>query len=188
MSALNNAYWDKYATDFASHYNEEMAKFIRDLALSLRASSVLEVGCSAGNDLRLFSNQISVGGIDNNEHAISKAKENLPQFEFKLGSITSIPYESSSFDFVFTRNTLNYIEDSDLQNGLDEMFRVSKKYIMNIELFSEDDSIIDYTPVKTIGRNMKDLWLNYQVKIISNVEMHHEIDPKKSRFVLIRKI
>jgi len=75
-----------------------------------------------------------------------------------------------------------------LQSGLDELFRVSKKYIMNIELFSEDDSIIDDTPIKTIGRNMKDRWSSYQVKIISNVEMHYEIDPKKSRFVLIRKI
>jgi len=56
MSSLNDTYWDDYAAGFASHSNEEMAKFIRDLALSLRASSVLEVGCSAGNDLRLFSN------------------------------------------------------------------------------------------------------------------------------------
>ncbi|NDB52346.1 MAG: class I SAM-dependent methyltransferase, partial [Nitrosopumilaceae archaeon] len=30
--------------------------------------------------------------------------------------------------------------------------------------------------------------MNYKVKIISNVDMHEEIDPKKSRFTLLRKI
>ena len=30
-------------------------------------------------------------------------------------------------------------------------------------------------------------WLEYKVKIISNVEMHEEIDPEKTKFTLIKK-
>jgi Fe-S-cluster formation regulator IscX/YfhJ len=37
-------------------------------------------------------------------------------------------------------------------------------------------------------RNMLKRWSDFKVKIISHVDMHEEIDPKKSRFTLVRKI
>src|SRR5574338_687609 len=187
MQPLDSQYWDQYAKDFAVHYNEEMAKFIKDLALSLRAQSVLEVGCSAGNDLKLFPQELSVNGIDVSEIAITKAKENLPSFHFKIANAVSIPFDDSSVDFVFTRNLFNYLEESEIKKSIDELFRVSKKYIFNIELFSENEDRID-NQITTYGRNMKKHWMNYKVRIISNVDMHEEIDPKKSRFTLLRKI
>jgi ubiquinone/menaquinone biosynthesis C-methylase UbiE len=187
MSALNDTYWDKYAAGFASHRNEEMAKFIRDLVLSLRVSSVLEVGCSAGNDLRLFPKDLDVNGIDKSEFAINIAKQNLP-FKFKVGLAASLPYDDSSVDLVFTRNVLNYIESPDIDQVLRELFRVSKKYILNVELFSGEETRITDEPITTWGRNMQRRWSNLQVKIISNVDLHEDIDPRKSRFTLVKKI
>ena len=35
---------------------------------------------------------------------------------------------------------------------------------------------------------MQKRWLDYKVKIVSNVDMHEEIDPDKSRFTLLRKL
>jgi len=166
MPALNDAYWDRYAADFASHHNEEMAKFIRDLALSLRGSSVLEVGCSAGNDLRLFPKDHDVNGIDKSEFAINIARQNLP-FKFKVGLATSLPYNDSSVDLVFTRNVLNYIESPDVDQVLSELFRVSKKYVLNVELFSDDEYQITDESITTWGRNMQRRWSSLQVKIIS---------------------
>ena len=186
MSALDS-YWDQYALDYQKHYNFEMAKFIKDLAVSLRVQSILEVGCSAGNDLQLFPEELAVLGIDTSELAIKKAKENLPKFSFKTGNITAIPFENSSIDFVFTRNLFNYLDTKDIKKGIDELFRVSKKYIFNIELFSENDEKLADNP-PTYGKNMKNYWLDYKVKIISNVDMHEEIDPEKSRFTLLRKL
>jgi len=188
MQPLDLSYWDQYAKDFATHYNEEMAKFIKDLALSLKAQSVLEVGCSAGNDLKLFPQGMDVNGIDISEVAIGKAKENLPDFKFRTGNAASIPFEDNSIDFVFTRNLFNYLEPSEIKKAMDGLFRVSKKYIFNIELFSENEDLIDNQVIATYGRNMKKYWMDYNVKIISNVDMHEEIDPKKSRFTLLRKI
>lgn len=188
MQPLDSQYWNEYANNFSSHYNEEMAKFIKDLALSLRAQNVLEVGCSAGNDLKLFSQGIDVNGIDISETSISRAKENLPEFNFKIGEITAIPFENDSMDIVFTRNVFNYLESSNIKKSVDELFRVSRKYIFNIELFSENEEKIENQTITTHGRNMKKHWLDYNVKIISNVEMHEEIDPRKSRFTLLRKI
>ncbi|MEM2160205.1 MAG: class I SAM-dependent methyltransferase [Candidatus Nitrosotenuis sp.] len=187
MSALDLQYWNDYAENHQDHYNGEMAKFICDLATSLRAQSVLEVGCSAGNDLRLFPEGFDVSGVDYSEIAITKAKENLPGFGFKIGSADSIPFADSSADFVFTRNLFNHLDSKDVKKVIDELFRVSKKYILNIELFSENEEYLGSNPI-TYGRNMKKHWMNYKVKIISNVDMHEEIDPKKSRFTLLRKM
>src|SRR5574338_1491128 len=101
MQPLDSQYLDQSAKDFAVHYNEEMAKFIKDLALSLRVQSILEVGCSAGNDLKLFPHELNVNGIDTSVMAISNAKENLSSFHFKIGTATSIPFDDGSIDFVF---------------------------------------------------------------------------------------
>jgi len=54
-------------------------------------------------------------------------------------------------------------------------------------LFSDDEEIIN-TEDKSRYRNMYKRWLDFKVKIISNVEMHEEIDPEKSRFNLVKKL
>ncbi len=181
-------YWNQYAENSNSNYNEEIAKFIRDLAVSLRAQSILEVGCNSGNDLKLFAQEIDVSGIDLNESAIRKASQSLPHFKFRVGSITELPFEDSSFDFVFTRNVLNYVGDENMERSVKELFRVSRKYILNVEYFSDNESQIPNASISTWNRNMYKRWLDFKVKIISNVDMHEEIDPKKSKFTLIRKI
>ena len=48
-------FWDKYADANESRYNKEFAGFVRNLATSLKCSSVLEIGCGTGIDLRLFT-------------------------------------------------------------------------------------------------------------------------------------
>ena len=184
----NAEYWSRYAESSDSNYNEEMAKFIRDLVVSLRSQNVLEIGCSSGNDLKLFSKDFDVSGVDPNESAIKKAGQNLPHFKFKTGSITDLPFEDSAFDFVFARNVLNHIDSSDVEKSLNEMFRVSRKYILNVEFFSENESQVQDAPISALGRNMYRRWQNFKVRIISNVDMHEDIDPKKSKFTLVRKI
>jgi len=52
----NEEFWNKYADENESRYNEEFAKYVRDLAISLPGvQSILEIGCGTGIDLRLFS-------------------------------------------------------------------------------------------------------------------------------------
>ena len=179
-------FWNKYAVENDSKYNEEFSKFIRDLALSLRAGTVLEVGCSTGNDLKAFPDSYKVNGVDLCEYALEKAREKLPSFNFQKGSITDLPFEDASFDLVFSHRVLNYLDDSDIEGSIKEMFRVSKKYIVNCELFGEN-SKKDFSD-NSRDSNIYEKWLNYKVKIISNVDMHEEIDPERSRFTLVRKL
>ena len=180
-------YWNKYTDDNESKHNEEFSKFIRDLATSLRSNNVLEVGCSSGNDLNSFPNDFDVNGVDLNEHALDMAKKKFPLFKFKNGSIIDLPYEDSSMDFVFTHYVLNYISENEIDKAISELFRVSKKYILTCELFDENEGNLDDNS-KAWKRNIYKKWLNYQVKIISDVDMHEDIEPKKPRFTLVRKI
>ena len=180
-------FWNKYTSENKSNHNEEFTKFIKDLAISLRSNNVLEVGCNSGNDLRGFPNDFEVHGVDLNEQALEIAKERFPSFKFHKGSIIDLPYEESSIDFVFTHNVLNYINEDDMDKAISELYRVSKKYILNCELYDENEGLIDGNN-KAWKRNVYKRWLKYQVKIISHVDMHEDIEPNKPRFTLVRKI
>ena len=178
-------FWDNYARENESRYNEEFAKFIKDLAISLRCVSVLEIGCGTGVDLRLFPENLTVFGVDLNNLALDMAKKQNSFIDFKKGSITDLPFEDSSVDFIFTHKFLNCLSDADIEKGVSEMYRVSRRYIVNCEAYDESESKIDDVFRK---RNMLKRWSNYKVKIISDVDMHEDIEPEKIRFTLLKKL
>jgi ubiquinone/menaquinone biosynthesis C-methylase UbiE len=181
----NKEFWNKYADENESRYNEEFAKFTRDLATSLRCTSVLEIGCGTGIDLRLFPDTFEVHGVDLNDYALKIAKEKLPRVDFKIGDITNLPFEESSIDFVFTHKLLNYLDDDTLEKGIAEMYRVAGKYVMNCEIYNETEKQIDENHK---FRNMSKRWEDYKVKIVSDVDMHEDIEPDKNRFTLLKKL
>lgn len=178
-------FWDNYAKENESRYNEQFAKFIRDLVVSLRCTSVLEIGCGTGVDLRLFPENFKAFGVDLNDCALEIAKKKNPTFDYKNGSITNLPFADSSIDFIFTHKFLNCLDKSDMNNGVAEMYRVAKRYIANCEMY--DPSEIEIDNVFT-GRNMLKRWSNYNVKIVSDVDMHEDIEPEKIRFTLLKKL
>ena len=181
----NKEFWDEYSDENESRYNEEFAKFTRDLATSLRCTSVLEIGCGTGIDLRLFPDTFQINGIDLNKHALEIAKEKLPSANFREGTITKLPFEDSSIDFVFTHGLMNYLDEDTLKKGIAEMYRIAGKYIMNCEKFEETEKQINENQKFC---NMKNKWLNYKVKLVSNVDMHEDIEPDKPRFTLLKKL
>ena len=125
--SYNKEFWNRWAEENEAKYNEEFAKFTRDLAISLQCKSVLEIGCSTGIDLRLFPETFQIHGIDLNDNALNIAKEKLPIGDFKKGSITDLPFEDSSIDFVFTHGLLNYLDDDTLEKGISEMYQSCRK-------------------------------------------------------------
>jgi len=181
----NEEFWNKYSDENEERYNEEFSKFVRDLATSLRCTSVLEIGCGTGIDLRLFPETFQIHGVDLNDHALDIAREKLGIANFKKGSITKLPFEDASVDFVFTHGLMNYLDDETLEKGISEIFRVAGKYIMNCEKFEENEKQIDENHK---FRDMQKRWLDYKVRFVSNVDMHEDIEPEKPRFTLLKKI
>ena len=178
-------FWNKYAEENESRNNDEFTKFLTDLARSLHCTSILEIGCGTGIDLRKFDDSFEIHGVDLNELALEIAKKNIPNGKFYKENITKLPFEDGSIDFLFTHKLLNYLDDNTLDSGISEMFRVAKRYIVNCELFGESEEKINE---EMKFRNMLKRWLNYKVKVVSNVNMHEEIESEQVRFTLLKKL
>ena len=182
----NEEFWNRYADENESRYNEEFSKYIRDLASILPGvQSILEIGCGTGIDLKLFSDSFQVHGIDLNNHALEIGKKQLPNVNFQKGDITKLPFDDSSIDFVFTHGLMNYLDDDVLEKGMIEMFRVSKKWIMHCEKYEKMEKQIDENHK---FRNMGEKWLDYKIKFVSDVDLHEDYGQDQTRFTLLKKV
>ena len=155
----------------------------------MNAKKILEAGCNIGNNLGGFPANFDVSGLDLNEKAIKKASSNYPNFKFKTGSLLEIPFPDECFDLVFTRGVLIHIPQEEMNQVLNELLRVSNKWILNLEYYGEDGKMIKWKRGNDLlwYRDMKKRWSTKNVEIISDVEIPEEIDVGKTRLTLIRK-
>ncbi len=181
--------WDNYTVDNEFVKTGDVSKFIYYISLALGAKNILEVGCNVGNNFRDFPKNFDVHGIDLNEKALEKAKVKHPTFQFKRGSIIEIPFKDSTFDLVFTSGVLIHIHHEDMEKALIELFRVSRKWIFNIEYFGENEEEIKWKRAEHLlwYRNMKKRWSKSNVRIISDVDLPTSIEPN-SKFTLVEKL
>ncbi len=101
------------------------------LAKPLKPSSVLDAGCGEGFSMNKFM-EAGVGkkleGIEYSKTAIKLGNKSFPDLNIKEGSIYDMPYKNSSFDLVVCTEVLEHLDD--VEKGLSELTRVSKKYIV----------------------------------------------------------
>jgi ubiquinone/menaquinone biosynthesis C-methylase UbiE len=185
----NNNLWNDYTDENVSP-EENPSEFIYHISLGLGAKNILEAGCNRGNNLSAFPSNFDVHGFDLNEHAIEISKKKYPNFKFKIGSVTQIPYENNSFDLVFSRTVLIHIHEKMMDQVMNEMLRVTKKYIFNIEFFGENEEMIQWKRGDDLlwKRNMVKRWKKFPVRVISDVNIPKELDPNNVRFTLIEKL
>jgi ubiquinone/menaquinone biosynthesis C-methylase UbiE len=109
-----------------------------------RNSKVLDLGCGNGYTLSLLSKSEPKNiylGLDFSKELISIAKDRkLPYCEFVQGDARCIPFESSSFDVVYTERTLiNILNWEEQKLALHEIGRILKPdgYYLMIEGFTD---------------------------------------------------
>ena len=100
---------------------------------------ILEVGCNRGHNLTALSKigNYDLYGIEPYNLALDKAKETNCPATLVEGNAFDIPFPDSYFDLVFTCAVLMHIESKYLPKAISEIIRVSKKYILTIEYYSE---------------------------------------------------
>ena len=181
--------WNKYTDENKENIQNEFSKFIYFLSIGLGAKKICEAGCNIGNNLSRFPENFDVFGIDMNKNAIDKAKNRYPNFSFKQTDIKQTDFLDSSFDLVFTRVVLIHIPSDELDKVLKELFRISKKWIINFEYFGEDGKMIKWKRGDELlwYRNMKERWQNFDISVISEIDIPEEIDPGKMRLTLVTK-
>lgn len=108
--------------------------FFRNLVSLIAAKqvdSILDVGCGEGFTLnRLKEKGIGkeLEGIEYLKTAIELGHKMYPDIKIKQGNIYQLPYKDNSFDLVLCTEVLEHLDKP--QEGLKELVRVSKKYLV----------------------------------------------------------
>ena len=190
MSEYSNELWNQYTDDNENTLQVDLSQFIYNTCITLDTKRICEAGCNIGNNLSSFDENFEVYGFDKNNYAIEKAKHNHPKIKFQNEDITKTSFQDSHFDLVFTRGVFIHIPSNYVSDAMDELFRISKKWIFNLEYFGTDDEMIKWTRGNDLCwyRNMKQKWQDYNVEIISDIELPTSIDDAHVRFTLVKKI
>ena len=106
---------------------------------------VLDVGCAKGflvHDLREALPGLEVEGVDVSAYAIEQAMPTTKD-RLRVGNVVSLPFEDGSFDLVLAINVLHNLRLYDLERGLNEIQRVSRRdaYIVNDAYRNEREKV-----------------------------------------------
>lgn len=90
---------------------------------------ILELGCGAGNNSRLFkSKDFSYIGIDISKAAITFAKENYEadKVRFEVGNLELIEFDYEAYDLIFDRAAVTHLESSSIRILIDKISNALK--------------------------------------------------------------
>ena len=121
--------WRPVAEDMARHYG-------------LKAGDrILDIGCGKAFLLYEFTQVvpgIRVAGLDISEYGVTNAKEEVRPF-LEVGNCAKLPFDSRSFDFVYSINTFHNLYNFELMAALKEMRRVGRdKHYICVESYRNE--------------------------------------------------
>jgi len=111
-----------------------------------RNARILEVGSNVGHQLRCLK---EIGfhhlfGIEIQRYCVDKAKVLTPGVDIIEATGFDIPFKDGYFDLVFTNNVLIHIAPDDQPRIMDEMYRVTRRFIWGFEYYSPAVTEISY--------------------------------------------
>ncbi|WP_332634565.1 pseudaminic acid biosynthesis-associated methylase [Halalkalibacter flavus] len=114
--------------------------------MSFIKTITLEVGCNVGNQLRHLQsmNYGNLYGVELQWYAVQKAKSLTKEINIIQGTAYDIPFKNKYFDLVFTSGVLIHISPTDIKKTIQEMYRVSKRYIWGFEYYSDTYKEVEY--------------------------------------------
>lgn len=123
-----------FRQEFGISASEMFGKAIRELPIK----TVLEVGCNIGNKLALLHEMgyKNLTGVEPLNFAINEGKKRYPFINFKQGTVFDLPFADGSFDLVFTAGVLIHINPDDLSRAMNEIARVSGRWILGFEYYA----------------------------------------------------
>ncbi len=133
---------DLWRSEFGRDYTDrndqpkpERISAWRRLLADSQPRRVLEVGCNVGWNLE-YLRRLGIEelyGVEPQAYAVSRARARNPQFAVLQGTAASLPFRDAYFDLAFTSGVLIHIAPDAIATALDEIYRVSRRWIVAIE-------------------------------------------------------
>lgn len=140
---FGDAYTDRNVLD----WRVRMPAFKRMLE-GLEIHRVLEVGCNRGHNLRalseILSDESEIFGVEPNSYALGIARTAGNRINAVCGNVFDLPFKDSYFDLVLTVGVLIHISTNELAKAMQEIARVSRRYIFAAEYYATVDTAVDY--------------------------------------------
>jgi len=153
MKTVQEEFWaGEFGNDYIARNKSDallsanLALFSEVLKASGPISSVLELGCNIGMNLKaldLLDTDMFKAGVDINESAIAQLKTEKPSFDVDTGSIIE-DLNVGMADLVFTKGVLIHINPQYLDAVYSNLYHKSKKYICIIEYYNPSPVSVKY--------------------------------------------
>jgi len=154
-----NKTWDTvYSNKFMTMWypNEDIIRFCARLIqkrlthdrveVRRKVERVLDLGCGNGRHAIYFAREgFNAAGIDISETAVEwgrewAARERL-EVDFRVGSITNLPFEDHSFDVIVSHGVLDHVPMEHAKSAMAEAARILRPHgLFYFDLKSADDS------------------------------------------------
>lgn len=145
---------DVWRGEFGQHYTDrnvvdpgQVVPVFQKILEGLPPRRILEVGCNRGHNLAALRTvagpQAEVVGIEPNPYALQLAQQR-EHVRALAGDVFHLPFPDGAFELVFTAGVLIHIALANLPAALDEIYRCSRRYILAIEYFAEEETPINY--------------------------------------------
>lgn len=166
-----------YTRDFGFTKTELNKEFIGDMDRDIR---ILEVGSNDGNQLLLLQKMgfRDLWGMDIGDYAVELSKQRCKGINIIKASALDIPFKDDYFDLVFTNRVLIHVAPDDLSQVMDEIYRITRRYIWCHEYFAEEKTEVNY-------RGNKDLlWKNnFMSLFLSHYKGLSLVKEKKHKYI-----
>lgn len=128
------SFGDDYTVRCEKDYTPRM-KFWGDIIYRTKIKSVLEVGCNTGQNIGLISEYLPTfaWGCDVNQKAINTLHVRHKELNAVRCSGFDLPFKDDYFDLVFTAGVLIHQSPSEVEIMMQEIIRVSNKFVLAME-------------------------------------------------------
>jgi len=151
---LNDFYLQRFGISKDTMNNN----FLQDIP---KDAKILEVGTNIGNQLLHLQSQgfTNLYGIEIQDRAINYSKNRTNNLNIIKGDALDIPFKDNYFDVVFTHGVLIHISPENITTAINEIFRVTNKYIWGLEYYADTYTDLEYHGQKNI------MWKNNFAKL-----------------------